>query len=349
MIKTLRIIDLTANSIGGRTGKWLAAFNTQTYRYRVRQIEIIMEFFLNIISPKTNKEQLHLGARLRREIHELGDRPVQQTDFWKETCLALQRYSQTEDPLNFTNWPPLIRTIQTTSSSTIIASFLVLRRSPEWKNIWRPVLRHRRYGRPPAFLFYPLTNPITVQHAGHLHFFNKATGKSFFDVDCIVDLGAGYGSMCRLITKLGFNGRYLIFDQPPMLPVQRYFLALHGIDSDYEKGSSSVILFPRIENLIELLNKEKYGKVAVISTWALSEMPINLRNEIDPILSNGYCKNTLLAYQSNFTYGSGFEGIDNPGFFNSLLLRHNKDDEGWNWTKAEVPYHPGNYYLFGSR
>jgi len=145
--------------------------------------------------------------------------------------------------------------------------------------------------------------------------------------------------MCRIASRLGFHGSYLIFDQPPMLALQRYFLALHGIDSSYGEGSAQVSLYSDLEELRKHLNHGGFHRIAVMSTWALSEMPLTFRAEIEPILDTDKCVVVLFAYQAEF------EGIDNREYFESLLSRHS---EGWDWAQVEVPYHL-SYYAFGVR
>ena len=45
----------------------------------------------------------------------------------------------------------------------------------------------------------------------------------------IVEFGGGYGSMCRLLHKLGFSGQYFIYDLPEFVALQRYFLKSIGM------------------------------------------------------------------------------------------------------------------------
>jgi hypothetical protein len=342
VMRILSARDLTETSIGDRRGRWLTAVNGKTPLYRIHQIERMIGTILNLVSPlRCGPEQKVLGERLKQELQELSNKRAQQTEYWRETYLALQRCAATGDPMYFLHWPPLARAVQDNSSPTVLAAYLSLRGSAEWREVWRPLLRHPRYGHPPAFLPYPLANPVTVQHAGHLHYFRKAMGQCFFGVDCVIDLGAGYGSMCRIAQRLGFDGSYLIFDQPPMLSLQRYFLALHGIDSSYGEGSARVSLYSDLEQLRKHLSHCRFRRIAIMSTWALSEMPLTLRAEIESVLDAGKCVMVLFAYQANF------EGIDNHNYFNSFVIRHS---EGWDWVQVEVPYHhPGNYYIFGAR
>jgi hypothetical protein len=83
-------------------------------------------------------------------------------------------------------------------------------------------------------------------------------GSCLHDADCIVEFGGGFGSMCRLIGALGFRGRYVIFDLPPVLALQRYYLGLHGIEAD-DSGRADVWLCPALDLVMDRLSKGKTG------------------------------------------------------------------------------------------
>lgn len=138
--------------------------------------------------------------------------------------------------------------------------------------------------------------------------------------------------MCRLIKRLGYRGDCIIFDQPPVLALQCYFLGRHGVEAAYgEFGPSRVALcraFDRVRALIR-----PGARVALISTWAMSEMPIAVRRQIEPFIADA--DKVLLAYQAEFT------GIDNRAYFSELAARM-----GDGVRHTDVPSYPGNYYVF---
>jgi hypothetical protein len=335
---------LPGSDIGGYTGRLLRTMlnNQKTLLWRIVQIEKALALILDAcFEHKTTGGGTLPAETLRNDLRALSvhQKETQQTAFWQEICTALRRCAETGDPRDFLQWPPIVEAMQTSTTPTVIAAFLMLRRSPEWRAIWRPILRHPRYGHPPPFLPYPASNPITVQHAGHLYYFHKTLGEHFFDADCVVEFGAGYGSMCRIARRLGFESSYFIFDLPPMLCVQRYFLSLNGINSCYDEGDERVKLFSDVLKLRRHLKCYGRQRIAIISTWALSEMPSGLRNDIEPILGfEGYNK-ALFAYQAEFA------GINNRSYFSMIMQQHSR----WEWRQSEIPYQPNNYYLFGSQ
>jgi hypothetical protein len=107
---------------------------------------------------------------------------------------------------------------------------------------------------PPMFS----TNAMAMEHALHLFRFHSRLGSYLHDADCIVEFGGGFGSMCRLIGALGFRGRYVIFDLPPVLALQRYYLGLHGIEAD-DSGRADVWLCPALDLVMDRLSKGKTG------------------------------------------------------------------------------------------
>jgi hypothetical protein len=118
-------------------------------------------------------------------------------------------------------------------------------------------------GGPPPFppMFSPpmfSTNAMAIAHALHLFRFHSRLGSYLHDADCIVEFGGGFGSMCRLIGALGFRGRYVIFDLPPVLALQRYYLGLHGIEAD-DSGRADVWLCPALDLVMDRLSKGKTG------------------------------------------------------------------------------------------
>jgi hypothetical protein len=223
-----------------------------------------------------------------------------------------------------------------------LSAWWMLRHAPDWSGTWKPALRHPQHGHPPPFIPMMSTNVMTIEHASHLFRFRQETGASLHDSDCIVEFVGGFGSMCRLIQALGFTGTYVIFDLPPILALQRYYLTLHGIGTD-GSGTRGVRLCDDLAQIATLLLDGGFRRVSLVSTWALSEMPMSLRQSIEPFLSDPACDKVLFSYQA------AFEGADNRRYFGDLMAR-TSDRFVW----RHVPIRPadalsasGSNYLFG--
>lgn len=302
----------------------------------VRKAEDVLMTIKDLRPTAPTAEEARLADRLRGDLDEIGREAhgATQSDFWFETCNALRACANDGDPRDFMRWGPIANTMVHRTSKASIGALSALRRAPDWPR-WREVLRHPNVGNAPPFLAAPWTSAISAQHASHLLHFRRVTGVDFLDTDVILDMGAGYGSMCRLIRRLGYRGDYIIFDQPPVLALQRYFLGRHGIEAGYgEFGPDRVALcraFDRVRALIR-----PGARVALISTWAMSEMPIDVRHQIEPFIAGA--DKVLLAYQPEFT------GIDNRAYFGELAARM-----GDGVQHVEVPSYPDNYYVFRCR
>lgn len=300
----------------------------------VRKAEDVMMTVKDLRPSSPTAEEARLADRLRADLDAIGREAhgATQSDFWFATCNALRACAHDGDPRDFMRWGPVANTMVHRTSKASLGALIALRRSPDWPR-WRDALRHPNVGNAPPFLAAPWTSAISVQHASHLLHFRRVTGADFLDTDVILDMGAGYGSMCRLVKQLGYRGDYVIFDQPPVLALQRYFLARHGVEAAFgEFGAARVALCRALDRVHALVRPG--ARVALISTWAMSEMPIDVRRLIEPFIAAA--GKVLLAYQMEFT------GIDNDAYFTELSARLGA-------ARVEVPAYPGNYYVFLDR
>jgi hypothetical protein len=106
---------------------------------------------------------------------------------------------------------------------------------------------------------------------------------------------------------------------------------------------SGVRLVAGLDAVQHLIGENQFS---AISTWALSEMPLSLRERIEPILQRSDCRKILLNYQARF------EGNDNRAYFTSLASRINASVD---WMDVPIgersePASPfDSHYLFGMR
>jgi hypothetical protein len=95
-----------------------------------------------------------------------------------------------------------------------------------------------------------------------------------------VEIGAGYGDMCSVVHDMGFKGKYTIVDIPETQPIQNFYLNKQGITPEFSFEDDNV------------------GPAdLVISTWALSETPVEYREQLMPKIKDS--KNWLILAQSN--------------------------------------------------
>ena len=152
-----------------------------------------------------------------------------------------------------------------------------------------------------AFDNFPTTMNRVLVMANLL--FCGFTAEKLQKMDKIVELGAGIGDMADVIYKLGFKGEYTIFDFPEIHNIQRWYHTKLG-----HKNISYVSNF-------EELNEADL----CIATWSLTEMPLDLRDQIMHKIGN--TKNYLIAY-SNMIFN-----FDNHDYImNNFLPRFNNHD-----------------------
>ncbi|MFL5283564.1 MAG: hypothetical protein ACJ8AW_21880 [Rhodopila sp.] len=223
-------------------------------------------------------------------------------------------------------WPAVRATMVHGANPTTFKMLMMLRRSADWRTRWAPALRHPQHGHPPSFAPMLSTNAIAIEHAAHLFRFRQHTARDLFDTDCIIEFGGGFGSMCRLMRALGFRGRYIIFDLPPILALQRYYLGMHGIDASLSAGTQTALHF-ELGAIREDLEQAGRGRLSLISSWALTEMPLSLRQQIEPFFSLEPASLALVSYQPSF------EKTDNYVYFRGLAERLR---ERWHWEEYPV-------------
>lgn len=146
------------------------------------------------------------------------------------------------------------------------------------------------------------------------------------DFNKIVELGGGYGSMCRLFRNMGYMKTYLIYDFPEFSALQEYYL--NSIGTNYTKNTMFT------DYVEELDNKDK--STLLVATWSLSEMPLDLRAKILANLKFQYC---IIAFQAEF------DGIDNIEYFEKFKSKYPEVSFGL----ISIKHLKGHYYLTGTR
>ena len=216
-----------------------------------------------------------------------------------------------------------------------------LKTLPDWEGRWQKAIEENHDGHPIPYWRYPKSSGNRIHHSYHCAQFEAATGMSFDRIQTVFEFGGGYGSMCGLIHKLGFSGRYIIFDLPSFSALQTYYLSSIGLPvmppESFTRAKREVLCISDLAELRTVLSNGAGQELRMfISTWAVSETPIALRERILPLASN--CDGFLIAYQDRF------EQMDNLSFFREWAdgLSHIR------WFNWEIPHLPQNYYLMGN-
>ena len=140
-----------------------------------------------------------------------------------------------------------------------------------------------------------------IQHMAHL----ITTGwgpAELSKLDTIVELGGGIGDMADIVYKLGFKGKYIIYDFAEVGKIQKWY---HD-----QLGHTNIVHTSDVNDLV--------GADLMIGTWSFTEMPLDLRAEIMGKI--GGTKNWLISYSNQIF------GIDNDKYitedFAPLFTEH---------------------------
>ena len=140
---------------------------------------------------------------------------------WLGFLAQLRENIRNNDPREFLRWPVIMQTMFVTFPPFVLNELRFLR-AQNWRGRWKEAIRESDVGRPHRYPLYPASSGNLIHYAYHLASFEQRMRASISDMGCVVEFGGGYGGMCRLIHRLGFKGRYVIFDLP-------YFSALAAL------------------------------------------------------------------------------------------------------------------------
>ena len=163
-------------------------------------------------------------------------------------------------------------------------------------------------------LFEDFTTTMNrIQHMAHL-LINEWTPESLEKLDTIVELGGGIGDMADIVYKLGFKGKYIIYDFTEVGAIQKWY---HN-----ELGHTNIV---HTSDVNDLCNAD-----LMIGTWSFTEMPLELRDEI--MLKIGETKNWLIAYSNQIF------GIDNEKYIRDVFIPQIEENRTIEYT--DIPFMP---------
>ena len=289
--------------------------------------------------PAPTARERELEAQLRAELAAADTATSLPT--WKEFRDQVRRDFDAHDPRTFLRWPIIRHAMCLTNSGAVVPEYFGLRLSGQWAR-FEPGVQESLTGDPIRFLYYPRSSGSLLHHCHHVLRFEETTGANLPAMDVIVEFGGGYGSMCRLLHRLGFSGRYFIYDLPEFSALQRYFLQSLGFPVQAGTADVSrpgIYLFTDFEALrAALATLPAEAKKTFLATWSLSESPVELRDRFLPLVAA--FDFFLIAFQDRF-----YE-VDNNAFFTRFV---DATAERIAWQKKRLRHLPGNNYLFGRR
>ncbi len=296
--------------------------------------------------PPPNKLESRLIEELRHSIRRLpplhSDSPEESAEaIWTRNRMRIREKILDDDPRRFLNWEIIKNTMFFSNTPYILPAFESLRASERWQSRWREATLESKIGLPLKFPDYPQSSGNLIHQAYNLNQFEECSGKSIEEFKTIVEFGGGYGSTCRLAHKLGFSGRYFIFDLPELSALQRFYLKLNGIGvmdegaAETTRNGGGVVCLSSMDELAASLNGRTID--LFIANWSLSETPLELRGRFLPLVES--------ASAFLFGYQDSFGRVDNARFFADWSVKQTDVS----WTRVSIEHLPANNYLIGTR
>jgi hypothetical protein len=292
---------------------------------------------------ETEKERAAVEA-LRAAFAALPDEVAgglpQTEEAWRRYELRLRDRVLREGPRRFLTWDVIEETMFVGNAPFLRHELSFLRSLPAWRERWRAVIRESAIGAPPRYLFAPYSSGNLVHHAYHVASFEEATGTRVDGFDRVVEFGGGYGSMCRVFHRLGFAGRYTMFDLPAFSSLQAYYLRALGIpliEAGARPDAPGAVVDSDIERVGAALEQGPSGRSLFVATWSISETPQGLRDRVLGQVRDADAY--LIAIQDVY------QEMDNTAYFDAWRAQH----PDVRWVSIPMAHLPPNSYLFGVR
>jgi hypothetical protein len=243
-------------------------------------------------------------------------------DFWQANERNLIDLFLEDEPSNFLNWNVIRSTMFAGGSFVDVEWQDIKSRYP--KGYLRKILKESPIGNPDNFLHFPTTSTNMIHHFYHADLFQRKTGVRISDLQSVFEFGGGYGDMVKIFRRLGFNGRYTIYDLPAFSLLQQFYIDALGLLKNVEFAH-------RPEQVQHIPPQSMF-----IATWSFGETPLAVRDQLAHILPS--FNHFLIAYSATFI------GVDNVDYFQTLAKRLTHVS----WVTIPIPQLEGHYYLFGT-
>lgn len=241
-------------------------------------------------------------ADFRAAMSDLPAVPKNDRSFWAGKRRDLRRAAKNEDPAAFLRWASVYSTMFIGSGSPVthceIRQFV---QSEGWFERWAGAVWEHPFGNPELMPGFHSSGNLLHQ-AYHWWLWETKSGRRLDDLEWIVEIGGGYGSLCRLAYRVGFRGRYTLYDLPEYSLLQRYYLSNVDIPIDQ-------IEFYPSRPLADLSKPADL----LVSICSLSEMePEDRMNTLNAFPTRSYF----------FRYQADFLGVDNLAWFANWRKEH---------------------------
>ena len=224
----------------------------------------------------------------------------------------LKHLESGNDIENFLRWTSVQTTMHAGGCDK--RQFDALANNDNWST-WKKALKEDSFGNPILSNYCPETSYASIFHAYSLSQIRPTGDVS--DIKSVFEFGGGYCSMCKLIHRLGFKGKYTIFDLPALTQLQEIYLSKVGVKTD------NITLTDKLPKLdVDLF----------IAEWSISESPKELREKV---FENIKFKDCIISFHS--AYGE----YNNLSYFKAFI----ESMPDYDWEIKQIEHSPMNYYL----
>ena len=309
----------------------MSPFDSLRFRYHRWRVLRDAEAGLSPVTQVERAQHANLQAHFRRlPVQPTTGLSATETD-WNGAMNRLRHLGSRADPRAFQRWDVIVARMAHIDSPATAPALEALQAHAEWESRWRPALEEVSVGRPHLWRGYPASSEVLIQTVYHVMRLERLSERKVAGWDAVVEFGGGFGGLCRVMHRLGFRGRYLIYDLPSFTLLQHYYLGSTGVLDEAHGRVEATSDFGVLEAFVETLRPEHHS--AFWATWSLSETPIALRERIKPLVAHigNYC----VGYQGR--YGE----VDNTDYFVNHWLAGPSRTE-------RIAHRGDDYYLAGS-
>lgn len=258
------------------------------------------------------------------------------TPLWKEFNKRLKKVFLPRPPFNFLQDPTIMVTMFATAGGKWLNEELQLLKKSFSKKELEFLLEEDYVGEPLILNKEFLTSHNSIDHLYHLAKYQTVTGIDLKKIKTIVEWGAGYGNMIKILRRLkSGKGTYILIDTPLFSCLQWLYLStILGESTINLLADPSQTVKTNKINIIPLsiLPFIRVEADLFISTWALSESSIFSQDYVNNHNWFG-AEHLLLAYQENPT------GFDDP-------VRVGKLASKMGARILDIEFLSGNHYAF---
>lgn len=318
------------------------SYQNNARRLLEKLLTFIMELFTSSLrDPDEHEQRLINELRQNTKAFAYASNGSKAEDEWMKHAERVSKLIQVDDPRRFLTWNPVKDTMGGSNYLFVISELKYVKMRPDWHTRWKRAIVEDKTGSQTPFFLYPKSSGNLIHHAYVLANYEQHTGKKVEDADFIFDFGGGYGSVCRLIHRLGFKGKYLIYDISVFSEIQIFFLKSIGLPvytfEQFKHADHGICCISSYEQLKEYFTGSAmtlHADPLFIAMWSISESPVSTRT---PIMEyTDFFNSFIIGYQDKFGE------VDNREYFSEIKKSH------ITWHEEPLKQLPRHHLLVGS-